>query len=51
MQFSERLKQLRLSDELIDKIFIYPDNRIEIAWKMPDFCENPASEKGKELSA
>ncbi len=27
-----------LSDMLIDKVFVYPDKRIEIVWKIKDFC-------------
>ena len=28
----------RLADTLIDKVFVYPDKRIEIVWKIQDFC-------------
>jgi len=28
-----------LADTLIDKIYIYPDNRVEIVWGIQDFCE------------
>lgn len=27
-----------LSDTLIDKVLVYPDNRIEVVWKIQDFC-------------
>ena len=27
-----------LVDSLIDKIFVYPGNQVEILWKMKDFC-------------
>lgn len=27
-----------LADTLIDKVLIYPDNRIEVVWKIQDFC-------------
>ena len=26
-----------LADTLIDRIYIYPDNQVEIVWKMKDF--------------
>lgn len=32
-----------LADMLIEKVCIYPDNRLEIEWKIKDFCtENTA---------
>lgn len=31
-----------LSDMLIDKVFVYPDKRIEIVWKIKDFCMDMA---------
>lgn len=27
-----------LADTLIDRVFIYPGNQVEIVWKMKDFC-------------
>ena len=27
-----------LVDSLIDKVYIYPGNRVEILWNMQDFC-------------
>ena len=27
-----------LADTLIDRVYVYPGNRVEIAWKMKDFC-------------
>ncbi len=27
-----------LADMLIDKVYVYPDNRIEVVWKIKDFC-------------
>lgn len=27
-----------LADTLIDRVFIYPGNQVEISWKMKDFC-------------
>ena len=27
-----------LADMLIDKVYVYPDNRLEIEWKIKDFC-------------
>ena len=27
-----------LSDTLIDRVYVYPNNQIEIVWKMKDFC-------------
>lgn len=27
-----------LADLLIDKVYVYPDNRIEVDWKIRDFC-------------
>lgn len=31
-----------LSEMLIDKVFVYPDKRIEISWKVRDFCRDYA---------
>lgn len=31
-----------LADALIDKVLIYPDNRVEIAWKIRNFAETTA---------
>ena len=28
----------KLADTLVDRVYIYPDNGIEIVWKMKDFC-------------
>nr|WP_325259623.1 recombinase family protein [uncultured Oscillibacter sp.] len=27
-----------LADALIDRVYVYPDNQVEIVWKMKDFC-------------
>ena len=27
-----------LADTLIDRVYIYPNNQVEIVWKMKDFC-------------
>ncbi len=27
-----------LADTLIDRVYIYPGNQVEIIWKMKDFC-------------
>ena len=27
-----------LADALIDRVYVYPRNRVEIVWKMKDFC-------------
>ena len=27
-----------LADMLIDRVYVYPGNRVEIVWKMKDFC-------------
>ena len=27
-----------LSDTLIDRVYVYPNNQVEIVWKMKDFC-------------
>ena len=32
-----------LSDTLIDRVYIYPNNRVEIIWKLKDFCTEEAS--------
>ena len=40
-----------ISDALIEKVFSYPDNRIEVTWKIPGFLENTALERDKKLSA
>ena len=29
-----------LSDMLIDKVLVYPDKRIDVIWKMQDFCRD-----------
>ena len=28
-----------LADALIDRVYVYPGNQVEIVWKMKDFCE------------
>ena len=28
----------KLADTLVDRVYVYPDNEIEIVWKMKDFC-------------
>ncbi len=54
MQMDERAKSARmelareitgasgltagLADTLIDRVYIYPGNQVEIVWKMKDFC-------------
>ena len=27
-----------LADTLIDRVYVYPNNQVEIVWKMKDFC-------------
>ena len=27
-----------LADALIDRVYVYPGNRVEIVWKVKDFC-------------
>lgn len=27
-----------LAEMLIDRVYVYPDNQVEIVWKMKDFC-------------
>ena len=27
-----------LADTLIDRVYVYPGNQVEIVWKMKDFC-------------
>ena len=27
-----------LTDTLIDRVYVYPNNQVEIVWKMKDFC-------------
>ena len=27
-----------LAETLIDRVYVYPDNQVEILWKMKDFC-------------
>ena len=27
-----------LAETLIDRVYVYPDNQVEIVWKMKDFC-------------
>lgn len=27
-----------LADALIDRVYVYPNNQVEIVWKMKDFC-------------
>lgn len=27
-----------LSETLIDRVYVYPDSRVEIVWKIKDFC-------------
>ena len=34
----ERTLTQTLADMLIEKVYIYPDNRLEIEWKIKDFC-------------
>ena len=29
-----------LADTLIDRVYVYPGNRIDIAWKVKNFCED-----------
>ena len=26
------------AEALIDRVYVYPDNQVEIVWKMKDFC-------------
>ena len=28
-----------LADALIDRVYVYPNNQVEIVWKMKNFCE------------
>ena len=35
-----------LANMLIEKVCVYPDNRIEIVWKIKDFCTESAAEIG-----
>ena len=35
-----------LADMLIEKVCVYPDNRLEIEWKIKDFCTESAAEIG-----
>ena len=35
-----------LADMLIEKVCVYPDNRLEIEWKIKDFCTENAAEIG-----
>ena len=35
-----------LADMLIEKVCVYPDNRLEIVWKIKDFCTENAAEIG-----
>ena len=28
----------KLTDTLIDRVYVYPGNQLEIVWKMKDFC-------------
>ena len=34
----ERTLTQALADMLIEKVCVYPDNRLEIEWKIKDFC-------------
>ena len=34
-----------LADALIDRVYVYPGNQIEIVWKTNDFCVGEISEK------
>lgn len=54
MQMDEKIKNARtklareisstagltteLADTLIDRVYVYPGNQLEIVWKMKDFC-------------
>lgn len=29
---------VNLADTLIDRVYVYPDNPLEIVWKMKEFC-------------
>ena len=31
-----------LSDRLIDWVYVYPNNQVEIVWKVKDFCMEAA---------
>ena len=31
-----------LADTLIDRVYVYPNNQVEIIWKMKDFCMEAA---------
>ena len=31
-----------LSDTLIDRVYVYPNNQVEIVWKVKDFCMEAA---------
>ena len=31
-----------LADTLIDRVYVYPNNQVEIVWKMKDFCMEAA---------
>jgi len=31
-----------LANILIDRVYVYPDNRVEIIWKMKDICMEAA---------
>ena len=35
---------IELADTLIEKVFVFPDNRVDIFWKMRDFCEEVTHE-------
>ena len=32
-----------LADTLIDRVYVYPGNQIEIVWKIKDFCMEDAA--------
>lgn len=32
-----RLEAANLADTLIDRVYVYPNNQVEIVWKMKDF--------------
>lgn len=31
-----------LADTLIDRVYVYPNNQVEIIWKIKDFCMEAA---------
>ena len=38
-----------LADRLIDKVYVYPGNRIEVVWKIQDFCTLQAAQMCKNV--